>query len=151
MVVDCHTHVMEQQHLSDALLHETETAYPGAKLAVRLEDHWSAMAAVERAIVFGIQARATGFWIPNDYVAQYVRSHPEKLIGFASVDPADGGAAEELTRAVRELGLRGVKLGPIYQNVHPHDPRIYRVYRAAADLGIPMLIHQGATYPRNAP
>jgi hypothetical protein len=151
MIVDCHTHVWERAHFSDALLRETETAYPGARLAVRLEDHWNAMGPVDRAIVFGLQARATGFAVPNDYVAEYVGRHPEKLIGFASVDPSDEAAVEELGRAVRELGLSGLKLGPVYQNVHPHDPRIYRVYRAAADLRIPILIHQGATYPRNAP
>ena len=50
-----------------------------------------------------------------------------------------------------ELGLCGLKLGPIYQNIHPHDPRIYRVYGAAQELKIPILIHQGAAYPRNAP
>ena len=151
MIIDCHTHIWEQHHFSDALHAETQAAYPGARLAVRLEDHRAAMDAVDRAIVFGIQARATGFWVPNDYVATYVKAHKQKLIGFASVDPTDAGAVDELARAVSQLGLCGLKLGPIYQNIHPHDPRIYRVYGAAQELKIPILIHQGATYPRNAP
>ena len=91
MIIDCHTHIWEQHHFSDALHAETQAAYPGARLAVRLEDHRAAMDAVDRAIVFGIQARATGFWVPNDYVATYVKAHPQKLIGFASVDPTDAG------------------------------------------------------------
>jgi predicted TIM-barrel fold metal-dependent hydrolase len=151
MIVDCHTHVWEQQHFSQAILAETEASYPGSRLAVDLEQHFAAMAPVDHAIVFGMQARATGIFVPNDYVAGYVRRAPQKLIGFASVDPTDEGAADELVRAVRELGLRGLKLGPVYQHIHPHDPRIYRVFRTAQDLGIPIVIHQGATYPRRAP
>jgi predicted TIM-barrel fold metal-dependent hydrolase len=151
VIVDCHTHVWEEPHFSRAILAETAASYPGSRLAVDLDEHWQAMQPVDRAIVFGMQARATGIFVPNDYVAGYVRRYPDKLIGFASVDPNDDGAVDELTRSVRELGLRGLKLGPIYQHIHPHDPKIYRVYRAAESLRIPILIHQGATYPRGAP
>ena len=151
MIVDCHTHIWEKSHFSEAFLSETAAAYPGAQLPVDLDAHFQAMEPVDCAIVFGMQARATGIFVPNDYVADYVRRAPHKLVGFASVDPNDEGAADEVVRSVQELGLSGLKLGPIYQNIHPHDPRIYRVYRIAESLRIPILIHQGATFPRGAP
>ena len=50
--------------------------------------------------------------VPNDYVAAYVSTHREKLIGFASVDPRDADAPVELRSAVSSLGLEGLKLGP---------------------------------------
>lgn len=151
MIIDCHTHVMTNRHFSKELLAETEAAYPGTRLAVDLDQHEQAMAPVDRCVVFGIQAKATGFMVPNDYVAEYVKGNPQKLVGFASVDPTDESAADELVRAVRELGLRGLKLAPTYQGIHPHDPRIYRIYGLAQKLRIPIMIHQGATFPRQAP
>src|SRR2546428_790736 len=49
--------------------------------------------------------------VSNDFVAGCVRRHPDAFLGFASVDPWKGRAAEaELRRAVTDLGLKGLKL-----------------------------------------
>src|SRR3984957_21009713 len=54
--------------------------------------------------------------VTNDFVAGCVNAHPDVFLGFASVDPLQGDAAvAELERAVRELGLRGLKLHPTAQ------------------------------------
>ena len=37
--------------------------------------------------------------VPNEYVAAYVDRHPEKLIGFCSVDAHDADALEQLEHA----------------------------------------------------
>jgi hypothetical protein len=87
--------------------------------------------------------------VPNEYVAEYVGRHPEKLIGFCSVDPQDTDAVEQLDHAVQTLGLRGLKMGPIYQNVAPGDPRFRRIMSRAEELRIPVLIHQGTTFCAN--
>lgn len=45
----------------------------------------------------------------NDTVADLVSRHPGRLYGLATVDACGGDAsARELTRAVKDLGLRGV-------------------------------------------
>ena len=60
--------------------------------------------------------------VTNDFVAGCARAHPEAFVGFASVDPLKGDAAVvELERAVRELGLRGLKLHPTAQGFRPDD------------------------------
>jgi predicted TIM-barrel fold metal-dependent hydrolase len=149
MIVDCHTHVWEYPaHISDQFINDAR-AVAGAgynDIAVRLDHHWSSMAPVDRAIVLGFRARHVGVLVPNDYVAQYVGQHPEKLIGFCSVDPGDDDAVEQLEHAVKRLGLRGLKLGPIYQNIHPSDPRLARLLGRAEELDIPVLMHQGTTF-----
>jgi predicted TIM-barrel fold metal-dependent hydrolase len=89
--------------------------------------------------------------VPNDYVAAYVTRHPEKLIGFASVDPNRPHAPLELERAVRQLGLRGLKIAPIYQHFDPQSAEAYELYEAADALHIPVLWHQGTTFVRDAP
>lgn len=118
-------------------------------IAVDLDEHWAAMQPVDRAIVLGFRARHVGVLVPNEYVAEYVGKHPEKLIGFCSVDPSDTDAIEQLEYAVNSLGLRGLKMGPIYQNVHPADERFKRVLAAAERLQIPVLLHQGTTFCSN--
>jgi predicted TIM-barrel fold metal-dependent hydrolase len=85
----------------------------------------------------------------NDYIAAVVRSDPEHFIGFASVNPAFKGpaaAAAELRRAVTGLGLTGLKLYPMYQHWAANDRELaFPLYRTAADLGIPVMIHQAGS------
>jgi predicted TIM-barrel fold metal-dependent hydrolase len=85
----------------------------------------------------------------NDYVADIVRQAPDRFIGFASVNPMYQGpdlAVKELVRSVTELGLRGVKLYPMYQHWSPDDREIaFPVFAKAADLGIPVMVHQAGS------
>lgn len=84
--------------------------------------------------------------VTNDFVASCVERHPDAFLGFASVDPWKGAAAvEELHRAVTDLGLRGLKLHPPAQRFAPNDERVYPLWQAASDLGIPVLVHTGTT------
>jgi predicted TIM-barrel fold metal-dependent hydrolase len=78
-----------------------------------------------------------------------VTRNAERLIGFCSVDPQDPDAVEQLDDAVQRLRLRGLKMGPIYQNVAPTDSRFRRLMGRAEELSIPVLIHQGTTFCAN--
>jgi predicted TIM-barrel fold metal-dependent hydrolase len=149
-MVDCHTHVGERRHFSDAFVADMVRAWgPAANPARSLEQHWEAVAGVEKAIVLAFAAPRIGFDVPNEYVAEYVAQHPEKLIGFASVDARDPEAVPALRRAV-EMGLRGLKLAPTYQGFDPLGAEAMALYEAAEDLGLPLLIHQGTTFVREA-
>ena len=152
MIVDVHTHVWERPaHLSEAFIEDAKAAAGAAykPIEVDLDEHWRAMEPVDRAIVLGFRARHVGVLVPNEYVAEYVGRHPEKLIGFCSVDPNDADAIEQLDDAVKRLGLRGLKVGPIYQNIHPQDERFMALMERAEALGVPVLIHQGTTFCSN--
>ncbi|MET0735307.1 MAG: amidohydrolase family protein [Microbacterium sp.] len=78
----------------------------------------------------------------NDTLAVAIAGR-ERMYGFAHHDPFEPGAADELRRAVSELGFVGYKiiapalLGAI------DDPALTPVWDAAEDLGIPVLIHFG--------
>jgi uncharacterized protein len=152
VIVDVHTHVWEcpchigEEFLSDA---RTTAGNPNLQVAVDLDKHWEAMQAVDRAVVLGFRARHVGVLVPNEYVAGYVGRHPERLIGFCSVDPQDPDAVDQLDDCVQRLKLRGLKMGPIYQNVAPTDSRFRRIMGRAEHLGIPVLIHQGTTFCAN--
>jgi len=82
----------------------------------------------------------------NDFMAEVQRVDPDRIIAFATVDPLAGRrAVVELERAVKDLGLRGLKLHPQIQRFRPDDERCFEVYQAAEDLGIPILFHTGHT------
>lgn len=71
----------------------------------------------------------------------------DRVIGFASVDPGQDGAADQLKRDVQEYGLRGLKLDPALQQFDVADAdRAFPVYQAAAELGIPLLIDCGLSW-----
>ncbi|MGE5584414.1 MAG: amidohydrolase family protein [Bacillota bacterium] len=82
----------------------------------------------------------------NDALAEVVGQYPDKFIGFAHHDPFDAGAAEELERAITDLGLRGYKIiGPAaYRPGKPlNDPALYPVWEVAEKYETPVLIHFG--------
>ncbi|MCL4797719.1 MAG: amidohydrolase family protein [Bryobacteraceae bacterium] len=152
MIVDVHTHVWECPcHIGEHFIADAKAVAGEAyqDISVDLDRHWEAMQPVDKAVVLGFRARHVGVLVPNEYVAEYVGRHPEKLIGFCSVDPQDPDAVEQLDDSVQRLKLRGLKMGPIYQNVSPQDTRFRRILRRAEELRIPLLIHQGTTFCAN--
>ncbi len=164
MIVDCHTHVMwYPDHISTRFAEEAlasklvKLKMSGGEVYAenldlhsydaRPEEHWALSQDADRVIVFGLDAKAVGVKVPNEVVADYVRQHPDKLVGWASVDPNDGDCIERLVYAVEELGLRGLKLGPAYQHFDPADRRHWPLYRRCNELNLPIMWHQGTTFP----
>ena len=47
--------------------------------------------------------------------------------------------------------LRGVKYGPIYNGVHLNDPRMEPIYEYCVQHDLPLTMHMGTTFARNAP
>ena len=109
------------------------------------------MAPVTKAVVFGFHSRHLGLVVPNSLVRDYVARHPEKLIGFACLDVTEPDYLDEMHRVFEEDKFRGLKLAPIYQNFHACDDRLKPVYEYCQKRGLPILFHQGTTFPRRAP
>ena len=153
MIIDCHTHFWRYPgELTEELARETYIMRrQEVDLDITPEMHAAAVAKVDRAIVFGLRAPLTGFFTINDTVAEYIRTDPKKLIGFAAICPTEDHALAEVDRAVQELGLRGLKMAPIYGGWDPLDPRALKIFARAEELRLPIMFHQGTTYPRKAP
>nr|WP_294555474.1 amidohydrolase family protein [uncultured Rhodopila sp.] len=78
----------------------------------------------------------------NDDLGALVSVHSGKLHGLASVDAYGGEAAAlELTRAVRDVGLRGVFVDSAKGELLLDAPQARPVLRAAAELGVPVFAH----------
>ena len=75
----------------------------------------------------------------NDYSAANDRGG---IVHFGGVHPDTPDAEKEIRRIAR-LGLRGVKLHPVYQRVDFDDPRYLRILYAAAENGLTVVTHAG--------
>lgn len=68
--------------------------------------------------------------------------HPRKLHALASVDAFAGeSAARELTRAVRDLGARGVFVESADGSSLLDAPQARPTLQVAAELGVPVFVH----------
>jgi uncharacterized protein len=150
MITDVHTHFWTPEHQgppwTDGLGRVSTRLADGAIDSVTVESYRRQVAPAERTIVFGLQARASGIMVPNDAVAAFVAAVGGQTVGFMSVDPTRHDAVAEVERGHADLGLRGIKLGPIYQGTSPLHPLTMRVFAAAERLGLPVMIHQGAIF-----
>ena len=105
----------------------------------------------DKVVVFAIDAPFTGIRGDQEAVAKFVREHSDRFQGWCSVDPNRADCVERLRYCVEELGLKGLKLGPIYQNFNPQDPRHLPLFREAERLNIPINWHQGTSFVRKGP
>ena len=170
MLVDIHTNLMwYPDHMSDEFV---EFAYTAKKAKMRLspdvyyaghEDQYKnafdstpealleATKQCDKVIVFGLKAPYCGVDVPQELVAEFVGRHQERFVGWCSVNPNDEDCVEQLEYNVNELGLRGLKVAPIYQNFDPQDPKHLPLFKKAEALDIPTIWHQGTSFVRPGP
>lgn len=152
MIVDSFTHVWESPEqlgsrpappadgsrdpLADRLLH----ADPN--------EHFESLGPVAVALVYGFQSQLTGAKVPATLVANYVRTHPDRLVGIAGIDPTAPAAIEELAEAVDNHGFKAVAVSPAAQGFHPMDSRAITFYRHVVRRDLPLVVHWG---PHHSP
>jgi predicted TIM-barrel fold metal-dependent hydrolase len=145
-VVDAHTHTSGPEHDGPA------------------EDVVACLDAcgVEKAFVFAPLLAQQGLHLTeenlkdirvhNDYVADFCSRFPDRLLGFAVLNPnprLTGGdleragqlMAEEARRCYEELGLRGVKMVPDRWTADREE--LVPLWRQLAELGMHVVFHAG--------
>jgi len=78
----------------------------------------------------------------NDFLSKVIEKYPDRFGGFAALatqNPED--AADELERAVRDLGLRGWKTHSNYGATYIDDERYWPILEKAERLGVPIYLH----------
>ncbi len=78
----------------------------------------------------------------HDEYAALIQSHKDRLLFCTCVDPRRPDAEAILTRSIRELGARMLKLyAPA--GFYPNDESLYPIYRRCLEEGIPVMHHIG--------
>jgi predicted TIM-barrel fold metal-dependent hydrolase len=155
MIVDVHSHTWNYPgDFTVSFRDQAKRARAGVEvdLTVRYEDYRATANEPDvRSIVFGGKAKLSGIWVDDADVAGYVGRHPESLLGFLSVDPTCDGWQEELEHGHQALGLRGIKLMPMYAGFRPDDTSLDPLWKYATKHGLPVLLHTGTTFIAQAP
>ena len=127
MIIDSHTHV------------DRFGWYDPPETIIRLMDE----AGVDKSIVmtYGDAPDVEG---SIEYIAEAVQRYPDRLIGYARMNPGRGEEARGLFKqAMEEYGFKGLKLHPLGNLCHPADPQSIDLIRLAARYRAPVLFHCG--------
>jgi predicted TIM-barrel fold metal-dependent hydrolase len=146
MIVDAHT------HFGPALAHDhpmgpVAKATTADELVAQLDQ-----ARIDRAVVFapswqggadGVDFIDPNYERANQAVAEGVRRHPERLVGFARVNPKFGSqAVRELERCFSEYGFRGLHLNNTNEWFTPlHVKLLAPLLERCAARGAPVSVH----------
>lgn len=78
----------------------------------------------------------------NDLTAATISEHPTRFAGFAALPLQDPtAAADELERAVRDLGLKGALVNAHTQGRYLDHPSLRVVWERAEGLDVPLYLH----------
>ncbi len=153
MIIDAHSHAWRYpDHFQEDFRRQAIQARAGQEvdLTVKYSEYQDTSPEEVRTIVFGGKARLSGLWVEDQYVADYVSAHPDSLIGFLSVDPTQKDWEKELYVGHQELGLKGIKLLPMYAGFMPDDSMLDPLWSYADQHALPVLLHTGTTFVSQA-
>jgi uncharacterized protein len=109
-------------------------------------------AGIDRAVLINYVApEVIGFTAGvNEFVVNYVKEDPRRLIPCGSLHPRHSGNILADVEHLVRLGIRLIKIHPPHQLLYPNDylhgvKELEIIYRAAEANGIPVMFHTGTS------
>jgi len=107
---------------------------------------------IDRAVLINYVAPKVIGFTPavNEFIANYVKEDPKRLIPCGSVHPRHTqNVLADMEHIVR-LGIKLIKIHPPHQLLYPNDyvngvKELEIIYRAAEANGIPIMVHTGTS------
>lgn len=141
MVIDFHTHTFPDRIAAAAIAKMQgdchSAAFTGgtaAALAASTKD-----AGIALSVVLPVATNPAKVSAINDASAANTR---ENLLYFGCIHPDQPDWKQELDR-IAGLGMKGIKLHPVYQGVDLDDKRYLRILERAGELGLIVVTHAG--------
>ena len=78
----------------------------------------------------------------NEFISEEVNAHPDLFTGFGTLHPDSEDIEADLDYLI-ELGLKGVKVHPDFQQFALNEERAFRMGEAIDERGLPIMIHCG--------
>lgn len=145
MTIDMHTHTFPEKIAAGALekLSAASHTRPFTDGTASGLVRSMGEAGVDLSIVLPVATTPRQVERINDSSAGLNRGAGEaNVFNFGCMHPDFEGWHAELAR-VKELGLKGVKLHPVYQGTDFDDPRYLRILDRAGELGLIVVTHAG--------
>ena len=78
----------------------------------------------------------------NEFISSEVKKHPNIFTGFGSLHPNSDDIQEDFNYLI-ELGLKGVKLHPDFQQFALNEEHAFKIGEVINESDVPVLIHCG--------
>jgi len=106
-------------------------------------------AGIDMAVISGTQVDSIDeAKIFNNHFAATVKEYPGRFAAFATTLPLGGRPAlDELERAARDLGLKGVLISAQVDGHALDDRVLWPFYEKVSELGIPIFVHPSLATP----
>jgi uncharacterized protein len=159
-ITDCHIHInplWEMRPDAVRILGRTDETVARFVREPRSFLAYLDAAGVERAVLVNYVApEVIGYTeAANDFVSQYVREDPDRLIATGGIRPDHPDPEREIRRMSETLGIRALKLHPPHQLFRPNaytdgeHPQLRAVYAACEREKLPVIFHTGTSvFPR---
>lgn len=145
MIIDIHTHTFPPKIAASTLekLSAASHTRPFTDGTAQGLAASMAQAGVDRSVVLPVATAPRQVEHINDAAAAMNQAGPSTgIYSFGCMHPEYENWHGELAR-MKELGLRGVKLHPVYQGVDLDDVRYLRILERAGELGLVVITHAG--------
>lgn len=145
MILDIHTHTFPDKLAATTIpkleqMSHTRSYVDGTNGGLMAS---MAKAGVNYSVVLPVATSPKQVLHINDSSARINERFAETgIFSFGCIHPDYDDYRAELAR-VQELGLKGIKLHPVYQDVDFDDPRTLRILDRAAELDLIVLTHAG--------
>lgn len=143
MVIDVHAHIFpdaiaEKASVSISKFYDIPVRQGGSVDALlRLGDE----AGIDKFVVHSVATTPAHVRSVNTFIANSVKAHPDRFIGFGSLHP-DMENAPDAVKHMQDEGLRGVKLHPDMQLFAMDEDRALKLFESFAGQ-LPLLVHAG--------
>ena len=158
MITDCHIHIQPLEMFKPEALRLMKAKRPEFPQieefcrSPRAFLHHLDQAGIDRAVLINYVApEVIGFTAGvNQFVADYVKEDPRRLIPCGSLHPRHSANIMADVEHLVRLGIRLIKIHPPHQLLYPNDylrgvKELEIIYRAAEANGIPVMFHTGTS------
>ena len=139
-LMDFHAHVFPDE-LAERAMAMFRSVSPWPVIGdgtVSATQAWMEKVGIDLCVVQPVAARPGIVTKVNDWAAS-IRS--ERITAFGTMHPAYPNPREEFDRLL-DIGIRGVKLQPAWQDFYPDEERVFPIYEAAEGR-LAILFHAG--------
>jgi len=145
MVIDFHTHVFPDRLAASTIQKLSEMGHVLPRADGTAEGLLASMkkAGVDYSVILPVATNPRQVEKVNDSAAILNTTFGARgLISFGCIHP-DHEAPERELKRIMEMGLKGVKIHPVYQGVDVDDPRYLRILECSGRLGLIVVTHGG--------
>src|SRR5215469_12106037 len=158
MITDCHVHIQPVEMFKPgalAVMKKKRANFDEIVEYCRSPKkflHYLDQIGLDRAVLINYVAPDLMGFTPevNEFVANYVKESPKRLIPCGSVHPRHTADVERDMEQIVRLGIRMIKVHPPHQLLYPNDylhgvKELGTIYRIAERNGIPVMVHTGTS------